>query len=81
MERVDHLRQDEAINDDVNRMHLVTAIRNGLHALLAPWPSLAGPLWTAVHATMAKRYSRGRDTMDSIYSGGGRYCQVKKRGF
>ena len=64
--RVDHLRQDEKIELDVTRVHMVTALRNGLHALLAPWPGLAGPLWTAAHATVAERYALGRKAMDSI---------------
>ncbi len=71
--RVNHLRQDEKIELDVTRVHLVTALRNGLHALLAPWPGLAGPLWTAAHATVAERYAIGRKAMDSIYSGGGTF--------
>ena len=71
--RVDHLRQDEVIELDVTRVHIVTALRNGLHALLAPWPGLAGPLWTAAHATVAERYALGRKAMDSIYSGGGTF--------
>ncbi|MCB1353376.1 MAG: hypothetical protein KDK03_11625 [Rhodobacteraceae bacterium] len=73
IERVDHIRTDEAINDDVDRIHLVTAIRNGLHALFAPWPGLAGPLWTAAHATVAERYGMNRKAMQSIYSGGGTF--------
>lgn len=71
--RVDHLRDDEKIELSVTRVHLVTALRNGLHALLAPWPGLAGPLWTAAHATVAERYALGRKAMDSIYSGGGTF--------
>ena len=71
--RVDHLRPDESIELDVTRIHLVTALRNGLHALAAPWPGLAGPLWTAAHATVAERYAIGRKSMDSIYSGGGTF--------
>lgn len=73
IDRVDHLRKDEAINDDVTRIHYVTAIRNAVHAFFAPWPGLAGPLWTAVHATIAERYGRGKDAMESIYSGGGSF--------
>lgn len=72
-QRVDHLRDDEKIELNVTRVHLVTALRNGLHALLAPWPGLAGPLWTAAHATVAERYALGRKAMDSIYSGGGTF--------
>lgn len=43
------------------------------YALLAPLPGLAGPLWTAAHATVAERYALGRKAMDSIYSGGGTF--------
>ncbi len=73
MSRVDHLRPDEQIDYSADRLHLVTAIRNGLHAFFAPYPGLAGPIWTAVTATMAERYAQGRKAMDSIYSGGGTF--------
>lgn len=73
VKRVDHLRDDEKIEDNVDRVHLVTAIRNAIHAFFAPWPGLAGPLWTAAHATVAERYAMGRKAMDSIYSGGGTF--------
>jgi len=73
MERADELRSDEAINTDVDRVHVVTSIRNFLHAFFAPYPGLAGPLWTAVAATMAERYKYGREAMDSIYSGAGTF--------
>ena len=76
VKRVDHLREDEKIDDSVTRVHLVTAIRNGIHAFFAPWPGLAGPLWTAAHATVAERYALGRKAMDSIYSGGGPFWIV-----
>lgn len=73
MQRADELRTDEKIDNNVDRIHLVTAIRNALHAFLAPYPGLAGPLWTAVAATMAERYKYGRKAMDSIYSGAGTF--------
>ncbi|WP_227814727.1 solute carrier family 23 protein [Nitrogeniibacter aestuarii] len=76
VKRVDHLRKDEKIDDSVTRVHLVTAIRNAIHAFFAPWPGLAGPLWTAAHATVAERYALGRKAMDSIYSGGGTFWIV-----
>ena len=69
----DELRTDEVIENNVDRVHLVTAIRNALHAFFAPYPGLAGPLWTAVAATMAERYKYGRKAMDSIYSGAGTF--------
>ena len=73
VKRVDHLREHEKIEEGITRVHLVTAIRNGIHAFFAPWPGLAGPLWTAAHATVAERYALGRKAMDSIYSGGGTF--------
>lgn len=73
MQRADELRPDEDIVLDVDRVHTVTALRNGIHAFFAPYPGLAGPLWTAVGATMAERYKHGREAMDSIYSGAGTF--------
>lgn len=73
VKRVDHLRKDESIEENVDRVHVVTALRNAIHAFFAPWPGLAGPLWTAAHATVAERYAMGRKAMDSIYSGGGTF--------
>ncbi|TVP53439.1 MAG: xanthine/uracil/vitamin C permease [Halomonadaceae bacterium] len=73
MDRVDHLRPDEQIDSSLNRIHIITALRNGLHAFFAPYPGLAGPIWTAVTATMAERYKYGRKAMESIYSGAGTF--------
>ncbi|MDO5706454.1 MAG: solute carrier family 23 protein, partial [Paracoccus sp. (in: a-proteobacteria)] len=72
-ERVDDIRTDERVDDSVTRIHLVTAIRNGMHAILAPWPGLAGPLWTPVHATVAERYGRDKTAMQTIFSGAGTF--------
>jgi diacylglycerol kinase len=73
MQRADELRPDEVIENNIDRAHLVTALRNALHAFFAPYPGLAGPIWTAVAATMAERYKYGRKAMDSIYSGAGTF--------
>jgi len=69
LNRVDHLRPDEKIEVNVDRVHLVTAIRNLMHSLLAPYPGLAGPLFTGAMATIAERYRYGRKAMDTIYGG------------
>ncbi|WP_193073747.1 solute carrier family 23 protein [Pseudomonas sp. FME51] len=73
MQRADELRTDEVIENNIDRVHLVTALRNAMHAFFAPSPGLAGPLWTAVAATMAERYKYGRHAMESIYSGAGTF--------
>jgi hypothetical protein len=66
-------RPDEKVVIDADRIHIVTGMRNVLHAFLAPYPGLAGPIWTAVTATVADRYRQGRTAMDSIFSGCGTF--------
>ncbi len=69
IKRVDHLRPDEKIEVNIDRVHLVTGIRNLIHSFFAPYPGLAGPLFTGAMATIAERYRFGRGAMDTIYSG------------
>ncbi|AUZ05641.2 putative permease [Vitreoscilla sp. C1] len=38
IKRAEHQRPDETVEINVTRVHLVTAIRNAIHALFAPWP-------------------------------------------
>lgn len=67
------VRTDEVVDIDADRIHLITGIRNIMHSFLAPYPGLAGPIWTAVTATVADRYRQGRAAMDSIYGGCGTF--------
>lgn len=69
----DEDRTDELVEIDSDRVHLVTGVRNLMHSFFAPYPGLAGPIWTAVTATVADRYRQGRTAMDSIYSGCGTF--------
>ena len=69
----DEVRTDEIVDTDTDRVHIVTGLRNVLHSFLAPYPGLAGPIWTAVTATVADRYRYGRKSMDSIFSGAGTF--------
>ncbi len=71
--RVDVDRTDEVVDTDPNRVHLVTGVRNLLHSFFAPYPGLAGPIWTPVTATVAARYAKGRAAMESIFSGAGTF--------
>ncbi len=71
--KADQVRKDEDVDINSDRVHLVTSIRNFLHAFFAPYPGLAGPIWTAVTATVAERYKYGRSAMDSIYGGAGTF--------
>jgi len=69
----DENRRDEKVDMDIDRIHLVTGIRNVIHSFFAPYPGLAGPIWTAVTATVADRFRQGRSSMDSIFSGSGTF--------
>lgn len=69
----DEARKDEIVDTDSDRVHLVTGLRNVLHAFFAPYIGLAGPIWTAVTATVSDRYRYGRTSMDSIFSGSGTF--------
>lgn len=69
--RADKVREDEKIDYNIDRLHLITAIRNLNMALFAPSPGQGGPIWTAVQATVSARYGHGRKAMDSFYGGAG----------
>ncbi|WP_429158502.1 solute carrier family 23 protein [Desulfitispora alkaliphila] len=73
VKKADAIRKDEFVDINSDRVHIVTAIRNFIHAFFAPYPGLAGPIWTAVTATVAERYKYGRKAMDSIYGGAGTF--------
>lgn len=73
MDRSSKDRDDELIDSNTNRIHIITGIRNLLHSFFAPYPGLAGPIWTAITATVTERYRNGRDAMDSIYGGAGTF--------
>lgn len=69
IKRASEARKDETINYDLNQVHVLTSIRGFLHALFAPHPGLAGPIFTAGTASIAERYTFGRKAMNSIFSG------------
>lgn len=76
LERSDKARSDEIIDIDQDRVHLVTGIRNLIHAFLSPQPGQGGPIWTALTASIATRFEFGRKAMESIYSGAGTFYLV-----
>ncbi len=69
----DEIRKDEKIDFDGNRSNLISGFRNLIEGLFAAYPTLCGPLWAAVTASVSERYKEGRDKMDSIYSGVGTF--------
>ncbi|MBI2423617.1 MAG: hypothetical protein HYV27_12370 [Candidatus Hydrogenedentes bacterium] len=62
-------RPDEKIDMDTTRSHLSLAIRNLIQSLTAPFFPYQGALWTGVHVIIVQRWTDGRKSMDSIFSG------------
>jgi hypothetical protein len=67
----DSKREDETIIPDPNRVHFVTGLRNFISCFVSPTPTMSGPYWTPLTAIVADRHMKGRETMDSIFSGFG----------
>lgn len=62
-------RSDEHIEFSSTRTHMSTGIRNVIMALVAPFFPTQGSLWTGVHVIIVKRWSEGREQMDSLFTG------------
>lgn len=73
LHEADVIRQDEKIVFDANRSNIISGVRNAIEGVVCPYPTLCGPLWAAVTASVSQRYKDGRDKMDSIYSGVGTF--------
>lgn len=62
-------RPDEKIDINTNRSHISLAIRNAIMALVAPFFPYQGALWTGVQVVIVQRWTDGRKSMDSLFSG------------
>ena len=67
--RAKEMRPDEKIEYNFSMLHKVTFARNLLNSLFAPHPGMAGPIFTAGTASVAERYTYGKKSMQSIFSG------------
>ena len=66
-------REDEKVVYDPGRSNVVSAIRNGIMALFAPYVPMCGPIWTSGLLTITERYKRGYRTMSSYWDGVGTF--------
>lgn len=73
LNEADEIRKDEKIVFDANRSNLISGVRNLIEGLFCAYPTLAGPLWAAVTASVAERYKDGPEKMESIFSGVGTF--------
>ena len=73
LEEADEVRQDEKIDYDPNRAHLIFGARNLGMSIMGPDVAMCGPLWAAMHVVIVERYKQGRQAMDSIFGGAGSF--------
>jgi len=69
IKRAQKERPDEKIEYSFGDLHKLTFVRNLLNAFFAPHPGMAGPIFTAGTAAVAERYTYGKKSMNSIFSG------------
>lgn len=65
------VREDEYIDYNPNRAHMIFGLRNSLMGMFGPDISMCGPLWAAMQVVVCERYKHGREAMDSLFSGAG----------
>ncbi|WP_053956836.1 hypothetical protein [Inediibacterium massiliense] len=66
-------RDDEKVEFDASRSNLVSALRNMIMALFAPWVPMNGPLWASGLLTITERYKMGYKTLPSYWGGVGTF--------
>lgn len=67
IEEAQKARSDEKLELDGSRAHMATGIRNILMAIVAPFFATQGVLWTGIQVVLLKRWTQGRDKLDSIF--------------
>ncbi len=73
VEEADASRDDEKLDYDPSRAHLIFGFRNSAMSILGPDVTMAGPLWSAMQVVMVERYKKGRHAMDSFFGGVGSF--------
>lgn len=62
-------RDDEIIDYNPNRSHLVFGLRNFVMSIIGPDLTMCGPLWAAMQVVICERYKKGKKSMASINGG------------
>jgi hypothetical protein len=60
-------RSDEKLELNGSRAHMATGIRNAIMGIMAPFFGTQGVLWTGIQVILLKRWTQGRDKVDSIF--------------
>jgi len=67
------IRQDEKIDYNPNRAHLIFGGRNLLMSILGPDVTMSGPMWAAMQVVVVQRFKDGKKAMNSIFGGSGSF--------
>jgi hypothetical protein len=67
IEQAQKSRSDEKLELNSSRAHMATGIRNVLMGLVAPFFGTQGVLWTGIQVILLKRWSQGREKVDSVF--------------
>jgi hypothetical protein len=66
-------RNDEKVDYDANRSHLIFGARNALMSVIGPDVAMCGPKWAAMLVVITERFKGGPKAMKSIYGGCGSF--------
>ncbi|WP_260681638.1 xanthine permease [Aliiglaciecola sp. M165] len=67
IEHAQQERKDEKLDVNSSRAHMATGIRNIMMALTAPFFGTQGVLWTGIQVVLLKRWTQGKEKLNSIY--------------
>lgn len=74
LSEADRFRDDEKIDINSTRSHYTLGLRNLLQVItFGPSIWAHGPLWTGIQIFLIDQYKKGRQTMDSIFTGTGNF--------
>lgn len=62
-------RTDDPVDVNIRRSHLALGLRNAISAVIAPFFSTQGMLWTGVHVVIVQRWKQGPGAMRDLNSG------------
>lgn len=65
----DVARDDEKIDYNANRAHIIFGMRNTVMGVMGPDITMCGPLWAAMQVVVCERYKNGRKSMQSLLGG------------
>ena len=67
IEHAKEARPDEKLDINPTRAHIATGIRNAIMAVIAPFFTTQGVLWTGIQVILLKRWAQGREKVDSFF--------------